>query len=169
MARQFPRIRRDLTRIGVGVLQITTRARSQAEHNRRVVFVETLIERGMVECLQLLHERRVTIEQLMTAQRLGRIADLKPPREPWQLYVIARADTGDVKIGISRDVDRRFKQLEAANSGTLVLLYSGPGDREAERAAHRRFAHLHKKGEWFVDSDDIREWIAEGCPSPSGT
>lgn len=54
MTTRFPRIRMDLTRMGIGNVQVSTRARTEREHNRRVALFDELVERGQVAVIKAL-------------------------------------------------------------------------------------------------------------------
>lgn len=70
---------------------------------------------------------------------------------PLYVYAIREVDTGNVKIGISKDPEERLKQLQTANSSKLELI----GFNEAknrfldERIAHKNNKEHHIHGEWF--------------------
>ena len=70
---------------------------------------------------------------------------------PLYVYAIREVDTGNVKIGISKDPMERLKQLQTANSSKLELI----GFNEAknrfldERIAHKNNKGHHIHGEWF--------------------
>jgi integrase len=54
MTTRFPRVRRNLTRWGIGRVQIATRATTQREHQRRVVLFDELVEQGQVALIKAL-------------------------------------------------------------------------------------------------------------------
>ena len=67
------------------------------------------------------------------------------------VYAIREEDTGNIKLGISRNPEARLKQLQTGNSSKLTLV----GYREAknkfkdEKALHQRNEALRIHGEWF--------------------
>ena len=64
---------------------------------------------------------------------------MKPVSAQSFLYFIAN-DTGQEKIGISRQPDKRLKGLSTASASKLTLLASLHGGRTEEREWHTRFA-----------------------------
>lgn len=66
---RFPRIRRDLTRMGLGVVQLVTKAKTAREHTRRVVLFDHLVEESQVEVIRALIEGRTSFEELRDAER----------------------------------------------------------------------------------------------------
>lgn len=55
-----------------------------------------------------------------------------------------------VKIGTTRSLPRRFRQVELSVGRPLRLLLTLPGDERVERALHRRFASDRRaRTEWF--------------------
>ena len=75
-----------------------------------------------------------------------------------KVYII-RDCIGDYKIGISSDVSARFKDLLVGNSEPLqvVRLYKVNTPRRAESTLHERYAFIHKRGEWFSPSLDLKD------------
>jgi integrase len=55
--------------MGLGVVQIVTKAKTEREHQRRVVMFDALVEDSQVEVLRALIEGRVSWEELRDAQR----------------------------------------------------------------------------------------------------
>jgi hypothetical protein len=67
------------------------------------------------------------------------------------LYVIRETESGRVKIGISRDPERRLRELQVGNSQKLEILatrkaYNGFAD---ETLLHKTFSADQIRGEWF--------------------
>jgi hypothetical protein len=71
-------------------------------------------------------------------------------------YFLLRGD-GQVKVGWSRNVDQRKKQLECA-AGPLTLLGTVPGN--AEPRFRSEFAALRTHGEWFRYEEPLVSQIA---------
>lgn len=64
---------------------------------------------------------------------------------------------GNVKIGhTDRDAYHRIMEMQTGNAFELKLL--GVCDLN-ECELHVKFAHYHVRGEWFVLSDEIKEFI----------
>jgi hypothetical protein len=74
------------------------------------------------------------------------------------LYFI-RAEGGPWKIGIAMGPQRRREELQTGNHLQLRLVYSLPGGKSVERAAHAAFEHLRVRGEWFRDDWFIRDFV----------
>ena len=53
------------------------------------------------------------------------------------------------KVGASKDVERRIRDLQASNPMKLELLYHGVGEACDEAMWHAVFAHRHHRHEWF--------------------
>jgi len=68
------------------------------------------------------------------------------------------------KIGISDNIHRRLKQLDAASPFELELIHviRSPFARELEKELHDRYSAKRVKGEWFEleprDILDIKNW-----------
>jgi hypothetical protein len=74
------------------------------------------------------------------------------------LYVIQMNTTGDVKVGRSKDVHRRLKQLQTGSPHRLRLIMHAPGEGHREREIHRRMERGRTRwdGEWF-EEDTLAE------------
>lgn len=77
-----------------------------------------------------------------------------------------------VKIGLSGDVSKRLEHFDRTlmpePPQPLGYMPVDGGDWElfeCERALHQRFSHLRHRGEWFRDSIELRDFIAEACAS----
>jgi hypothetical protein len=102
-------------------------------------------------------------------QLLAKIAECsKADPEPHQetqsptAPVVYFARCGEhIKIGFTRGrPEKRLKGLATANPSPIELVATMPGCPELEHELHERFSAYRTKGEWFVFSDPIREYIA---------
>jgi hypothetical protein len=76
--------------------------------------------------------------------------------------VIYFATDGDaIKIGRSQNVQARIKSLSTGNAKPLRLVASVPGGARHEAKVHADLADYRLNGEWFKDSQAIRDAIAE--------
>ncbi|SEB96760.1 GIY-YIG nuclease family protein [Bradyrhizobium sp. 41S5] len=67
---------------------------------------------------------------------------------------------GRIKIGYSRNVEGRVREMQVGSSARLNLLCDVSGSRSFERAIHLALAAHRKKGEWFDDCKEVRDTIA---------
>ena len=68
------------------------------------------------------------------------------------LYIIQMAVTGDIKIGRSKHVDKRCRQLQcgAPHQLKVILRVAGMGYREKHLHRYlREFRNRGQRGEWF--------------------
>lgn len=67
------------------------------------------------------------------------------------IYLIQSLENSHYKIGISKNPQRRIKELQTGNSSELRLVevYQSEYAEKIESALHRRYSHIHKEGEWF--------------------
>jgi hypothetical protein len=72
------------------------------------------------------------------------------------IYVIAASPEGPVKIGHSRQPEKRLKQLQTGHSEKLILFHKEPilleSARNAEQDIHAQIGYRRKVGEWFTVS-----------------
>lgn len=83
-------------------------------------------------------------------------------RQMWQCSVYAVSDgTGNIKIGVAKDIAARMKSIQTGNPHTLQLLFEvvcvspfrrdvSLGAHKIEHEAHRQLAHKRMSGEWFA-------------------
>ena len=76
-----------------------------------------------------------------------------------EVYFIEAVGADRVKIGVSSDVGKRFRQLAASFPGPLRLLGKAAGGRAREASLHRRLANFHIGGEWFHLTCGIRSVV----------
>jgi len=73
------------------------------------------------------------------------------PTVPHHVYLVQAGANGPIKIGFSKDPQRRLTELQANQAPPLRLLATLPGGREEEARLHRLFAeHRHEGTEWFA-------------------
>ena len=67
------------------------------------------------------------------------------------IYLIQSTNEGYYKIGVSKDPNKRLKQLKTGNSSPLKLINSYKTDiaNKIEKILHRKYSHLSMEGEWF--------------------
>lgn len=64
-----------------------------------------------------------------------------------------------VKIGFSTAPLERLKALQTSHPETLEILHAVPGTQLMERSFHKRFAKGRVRGEWFLLSPEVRQFI----------
>lgn len=81
--------------------------------------------------------------------------------DPRRVYFIqCGGPRGPIKIGLSRDVAQRLRDLQACNPYTLrAICIIGWGGEPLEQALHRRFDAFRLHGEWFACSDEILDFV----------
>lgn len=66
-------------------------------------------------------------------------------------YIVRNNTNGLIKIGRSRDVEKRVRSLSTAAGSELELLCTI--DKDIENELHRKFSSYRTVGEWFDDKD----------------
>jgi len=88
----------------------------------------------------------------------------------------ARSHRGFIKIGISAAPADRIKELSTASGSDVhhdvellafVPYESREEAREREAALHRQFSYRRIRGEWFADSQELRDEIARLVAAPA--
>ena len=131
-ARGSYRIRRDLRRIGLGMLQISAHTTNAREYERRNAVVGKLIDDAQVDVLRALQAGRVTIEQLVDLDRrnelrgsqiMATIAMRRPLWETWETTAKTagqKAETGKRYLVTMRQLQETLP--ESAKVGDLLGL-----------------------------------------------
>lgn len=96
----------------------------------------------------LQRQMQVTQADIKAVRRIIKSGDDDRPTGS-VVYFIEAIGRGTVKIGVSRDVNKRIASLQVGSSEELSLLGTVPGDVELERALHRRYSKERTSGEWF--------------------
>ena len=76
------------------------------------------------------------------------------------VYFIQAGDAGAIKIGISRDVERRRGELQRMEREPLHVRATIEGTVRDERDLHARFAAHRIHGEWFTPAPELLSHIA---------
>jgi hypothetical protein len=66
---------------------------------------------------------------------------------------------GEIKIGVSSDVEARRASLQSNNPYPIIILATRPGGVREEYAVQRKFLHLRLRGEWFKPDEELLEYI----------
>jgi hypothetical protein len=83
------------------------------------------------------------------------------------VYFFTReGDDSLIKIGYAKTIDTRVG-AQTASYGTIRLVGWMPGDRAVEGLLHFRFHQDRREGEWFVFSEQIRDFVANQCTPSS--
>lgn len=75
------------------------------------------------------------------------------------LYLILDESSKKLKIGRSKNVYKRLRQLQTSNSGVLSILFTIKGMGYCEESVHKKFAHLHVNGEWYEYDKSIIDYF----------
>jgi hypothetical protein len=106
------------------------------------------------------------LERLRFWIRKGGLERLRPPpaARTGFIYAVQLGSMPRVKIGFTKDVERRMPGIQTGAHEKLVLLHSVAGTTTHEAALKQRFEPYKTHGEWFRLEGDVAAWIEEGCP-----
>lgn len=104
--------------------------------------------------------------------------DIKPDFNNWErLFIKCVVETGmtiyfiqcesskKIKIGRTKVLKKRTATLKSQNSTPLTLLASVKGHPSVETGLHRMLSDEHSHGEWFNESDGVKEAMAAASKS----
>lgn len=139
---------------------IDNKNRQQKEYYLPTSKAICLISGYSVQSRMAIMSRIKDMDQVLTAIRDFEVPDDLPDI---YVYAIRESETGRIKIGISRNPERRLKQLQIGNSHKLELVaYKKAENRyKDETAAHLDNKEHHIHGEWFNSSASIEKEIAQ--------
>jgi hypothetical protein len=60
-----------------------------------------------------------------------------------------------IKIGRSKNVLQRLKNLQTGTYGQLTIAALEPGGSALEAELHKKFSHLRRQGEWFSCNEEL--------------
>ena len=72
-----------------------------------------------------------------------------------------QSEVGKIKIGTSRNLSQRLRELSSGSPVPIRLLLSIPGDRSKELELHMMFAESRSHGEWFEPTQDLISFIRD--------
>jgi predicted GIY-YIG superfamily endonuclease len=103
---------------------------------------------------QIIKLKAKAIETASLAQVLELLATFETEGVPPGRYVYAFiSESGKIKIGITTDVDRRFKELSAMSPERLTLAFYKPATSKGyadEVRLHKACAEYRLHNEWFA-------------------
>jgi len=103
--------------------------------------------------------------QSLTGDELDRALSQQRKRTRSRLvYLIRESFLGLIKIGVARNLDSRFRDLQNScpQKLTVVGCVESPDALKLERRLHRRFEKQNYRGEWFdLSTSDVAEILAE--------
>lgn len=82
----------------------------------------------------------------------------KEQQKQGNIYFVRGDDK--VKIGFSKDVESRIKDLQASSPLELSLLLTIKGTTKTENELHDRFDKYRIRGEWFRYEGELEEFVA---------
>lgn len=65
------------------------------------------------------------------------------------VYFIQQGEAGPIKIGYTRNINKRLSQLQTANPEKLHLRLTIPGTFGTEKVLHDYLKPIHIRGEWY--------------------
>lgn len=118
------------------------------------------------EGVERFSRKPTAVNRLPVKDWLGFMLEPKPMESTWEypppyrekanphccIYFIQGVDGGPVKIGLATSPTDRLRQLQTASPVELRILRVIEGAvKKDESAIHRKFNHLHIRGEWFSE------------------
>src|SRR5688572_29831146 len=76
-----------------------------------------------------------------------------------RVYFVQAGESGPIKIGFARKVQRRIATLQTGQHERLRLIADCPGSRGHEQEFHKALAAHRLDGEWFSPHEDVMRAI----------
>lgn len=118
--------------------------------------------RYMLSMVHLFVGRHLLVtREAFEARKAG--APAPPPDLSWlsdapvdgHVYFAQGQDGGPIKIGYSRETERRLRELQRGSPVPLRMLRVVPGSRALEIALHAHFSSDRLHGEWFAPTSEL--------------
>lgn len=77
-----------------------------------------------------------------------------------KVYALYSSETGLTKIGVTRRLDKRIKEISGMSPDSLEVIKTWSGGQKDEAGLHYRYRKFRSHGEWFALPLDIRETLA---------
>lgn len=81
-------------------------------------------------------------------------------------FVYAIESAGRIKLGFSKDPERRFSKVATDAPFPCELLGFWPGSKADEMAVHKRFEGARVHGEWFTATEALLAFVADNMIAP---
>ena len=75
------------------------------------------------------------------------------------IYFVQMGFVGPVKIGYTKNIDKRISSLQTASPYKLNLLCVMPGTEDYEKDIHAGLDEIRLEGEWFLPHDFLMREI----------
>jgi len=99
------------------------------------------------------------VKQNKLQQRILSPEQYKPGKNKMYVYFVQGEKGGPIKIGTSKDVNKRLHALHTGFPVKLKLLAVLPGNERVECGLHQRFKEFRLSGEWFRPVKELLEYI----------
>jgi len=77
------------------------------------------------------------------------------------LYFIECEVTGILKIGISKNPEKRLRNLQSSSPTKLKLRAVFANKGHWEQSLHKQFNYTHSHDEWFYPNNEIEQLLAQ--------
>ena len=94
-------------------------------------------------------------------QAIEKRAEKVPKNVKGFVYFFQGECGGAIKIGYSRDPEKRLRTIQTGYPDTIKILLIIPGTEKTEKILHKQFGKSRLKGEWFRPDDYVIEEIKE--------
>lgn len=110
----------------------------------------------------ILAEKKAKFYQAMGASGPRQVKEAEVKDHEDQVYIYFIAIPGYIKIGMSKNPQRRIYGMQTASPEQIETIAIVPERRDlTESIIHQRFTHLRKNREWFADCPELRQFIEQ--------
>lgn len=81
------------------------------------------------------------------------------------IYLIQESENNYFKIGVSKNISQRIKQLQTGSAGSIKVLNTFKSEfaHKIEKSLHRKYNAYNIKGEWFDLPESAIESFISDC------
>lgn len=105
--------------------------------------------------------RDLTVTEVNDLLRSGELPSQDFAYADASIYFAIDDEAKLVKVGISRNVEFRIRDIERQSGRALRVIGTLPGNRAAELAAHGALRFAHHRGEWFRATSEALDKIED--------
>lgn len=76
------------------------------------------------------------------------------------IYFIQDTISKNIKIGVSRNPNKRLATLQISHDSKLIILKVIKGSTREEKLLHKMYNKYRIRGEWFFENEDLLKFIS---------
>lgn len=123
-------------------------------------YIDAELQSQCAHCLRIMDKEYIEDNHCRTCYRIIFLKQIKEMSKG-DVYFVRESFKGTIKIGMSKDVRKRVKELRTGVPFELEVLFVVPSyePQALESLFHKHFKKKHIRGEWYELSNEDINWI----------